>query len=153
MRIEWTITKERGNHRPVLEYTLTLSDFERRLYMPAVRIESAIPKPPDAGLHYCWPGHNERGEWTPAEHYRLMSPKYSDGFVAARLRLPWRDSNEYPEVEASFETLRKVFEEAMAHAAASAPLQLRGHLETSMPTKQAIAPAVAASRMLRAVKG
>jgi len=152
MNINWTIHKKRGNHRPVLEYSISLTAFERELAVPAVRIESPIPKPPDAGWTHCWPGQNERGQWTPSEFHPLMTPTHRQGEVGEALRLPWREDNAYPEVEAGFMALREAFERALAEASGSAPLDCRGCLETSAGTRRAIAPAVAADRILRAVR-
>ncbi len=152
MKIEWNIDKKRGNARPLLVFTITLTDFEKELGMPAVRIESSIPKPPDAGWRHCWPGQNERAGWTPGEHYLLMSPSHKKGRVTETLTLPWRESNEYPEVAQSFLLLREAFERELEAAVQSAPLQVQDTLETSPPARKAIAPAVAAERMLRLVK-
>lgn len=151
MNIQWTIAKARGNQRPVLSYTTSLSDFEKTLAVPAVRIESSIPKPPDSGWGHCWPGENERGPWTPVEHHLLMTPSHRTGSLTERLRLPWREDNAYPEVEASFQALRQAFETALAQAVASSPMQQTGSLETTPAARQAIAPAFMAQRILRAV--
>jgi hypothetical protein len=151
MNIQWSITKKRGNLRPVLNYTVTLTDFEKSLGMGAVRIESAIPKPPDAGWAHCHPGENERGDWTPEEFHFLMTPSHRTGKAEADLKLPWREDNSYPEVEASFKALRDAFEEALAGASASKPMQLSGCLETSGIAKKTIAPAFAAERILKVV--
>jgi len=153
VNIDWVITKKRGNFRPVLQYTITLTDFERELGMPMVRMQSSIPKPPDASWEYCWPGQNERGAWTPEEFHQLSTPAHKTGEVVEILRLPWRGNNMYPEVEASFQALREAFESALAEAAASAPFRLRGCLETSGETRRVIAPAFAAERLLRIVNG
>lgn len=151
MNIEWLITKKRGNFRPVLQYTITLTDYERELGMPMVRLHSSIPKPPDASWEYCWPGQNERGTWTPDEFHYLSTPAHKTGQAVETLRLPWRGNNEYPEVDASFQALRRTFEAALAEASASAPLKLCGSLETTGETRRVIAPAFAAERLLRLV--
>ncbi len=208
MHIEWQIIKKRGNFRPILRYTITLTEFEVGLGMPAVRMQSCLPKPPDAGWTYCWPGENERiGEeplrdlktpetalaasaapcqtneprqtgntgtapekdknhaenagqkaqperpiWTPTEWHLLMTPSHRTGKTTEELRLPWRASNRYPEVEAAFTALRTAFEAALAETAASSPMDERGTLETSADTRKVIAPAFAAERILRAVR-
>lgn len=152
MNIEWTIAKKRGNFRPVLSYAITLTDYEKGLGMPAVRIESTIPKPPDAGLTYCWPGQNERAEWTPAEFHLLMTPPHTDGTLSKSLKLPWREDNDYPEVEESFRSLRDAFERALSQASASRPMDETGSLAISGGAKADIAPAFAAERILQVVK-
>jgi len=152
MNIAWKITKKRGNFRPVLHYTLALTDYEKSLALPAVRIQSPIPKPPDAGWVHCWPGQNERGDWQPADFYLLMTPSHQTGKAEEALKLPWRADNAYPEVEQAFVLLRQAFEAALALAVDSAPMDETGSLETSEATRRRIAPALAAQRLLRAVR-
>ena len=151
MHIEWNITKKRGNLRPILHYAISLSEYETALAMPAVRIESTIPRPPDASWQHCWPGRNERGPWEPSEHYLLMTPPHREPRITEALKLPWRADNVYPEVEASFRALREAFERVLTESSASEPLELSGRLETSAAVKRDIAPAFAAERLLRAV--
>lgn len=153
MNIVWNITKKRGNLRPVLNYTTTLTEFEKSIAMPAVRITSTIPRPPDVGWQHCWPGENERGQWTPAEFHLLMTPSYRSGSLTESLKLPWRENNAYPEVEASFLVLREAFEHVLATSANSKAMQVQGRLETSGLARKSIAPAVAAQRILKVVKG
>jgi hypothetical protein len=58
MNMTWKITKKRGNFRPVLHYTLTLTEYERGLALPAVRIQSPIQAADRLG--HCWPGRTRR---------------------------------------------------------------------------------------------
>ena len=148
MKIEWNIVKKRGNYRPVLHYTVTLNEFERSLCLHAVRVESTIPKPPEASWTYCWPGQNERGPWTPSAWYCLMTPSHKDGKFSDSLKLPWREGNAYPEVEASFAALRTAFETALGQALDSAPISDAGRMETSGTMRQVMAPAFMAQRIL-----
>jgi len=152
VNIEWTISKKRGNFRPVLHYTMRLTDFEKSVGMPAVRVQSTIPRPPDPGLTYCWPGQNERAEWTPAEHYLLTTPPHTVGEANERIKLPWREHNLYPEVEESFLLLRAACELALRESAGSEPMQAEGRLETSGEAKKCIAPALVAERILQVIK-
>lgn len=149
MNIQWSITKERGNLRPILHYTIALTEFEKSIGMPAVRIQSTIPKPPDAGWTHCWPGENERGDWSPSDYYLLMSPSHKVAKTEEVLKLPWRKDNAYPEVEESFDALRKAFEEALVNASNSEPMNLAGRMETSGLAKRIVAPAFAAERILQ----
>lgn len=151
MIITWNIAKKRGNYRPVLTYVVTLSEFERALCLPCVCIESTIPKPPESSWTYCWPGRNERGIWSPTSWYPLRTPSHKDGSSTTSLKLPWREENMYPEVEESFAFLRQAFEQAVTQALGSAPMDVRGNLETSAVLRQAMAPAFAARRILQAV--
>lgn len=152
MNIEWSISKQRGNFRPVLTYSIALSEFEVGLGVPAVRVESAIPKPPDLGWTHCWPGQNERGSWTPSEWHTLMTPSHKSKELTERLKLPWRENNAYPEVEESFLALRDAFERVLTETSQSKPLLEKGRLETSGLAKAKIAPAFAAERILQVVK-
>ncbi|MFO7596169.1 MAG: hypothetical protein R6W92_07455 [Desulfocurvibacter africanus] len=152
MDIEWSITKKRGNMRPILNYSIILSEFEKDLGMLAVRVESTIPKPPDAGWTHCWPGQNERGDWRPEEFYLLMTPSHKTGKASETLKLPWRQDNAYPEVEQSFMQLREAFERVLVETADSPPMRASGNLETSGNAKRAVAPAFAAGRILQVVK-
>ncbi len=151
MNIEWKIEKKRGNYRPLLHYTVTLSEFECGLCLPSVRVQSVIPKPPEASWSYCWPGQNERGEWTPSDWHLLMTPSHKDKSAGQTLKLPWREDNAYPEVEESFTLLRDAFEEILSQALQSTSMNLEGSLHTSSAMRQTIAPAFAAGRILRAV--
>lgn len=151
MNIEWKIEKKRGNYRPLLHYTVTLNEFERGLCLPAVRVQSVIPKPPESSWSYCWPGQNERGEWTPSDWYQLMTPSHRDKSSGQTLKLPWREVNAYPEVEESFTALREAFERELSLAVNSAPLNLQGSMEMSSLIRKSVAPAYAAQRILRAV--
>lgn len=64
------------------------------------------------------------------------------------MRLPWRESNSYPEVEASFQLLRAAFEKELAAAHSSQPMEEEGALACSTKAKAAIAPEVLAERFL-----
>jgi hypothetical protein len=151
VNIEWKIEKKRGNYRPLLHYTVTLNEFECGLCLSAVRVQSVIPKPPEASWSYCWPGQNERGEWAPSDWYLLMTPSHKDKSTGQTLKLPWRESNAYPEVEESFTALREAFERELSLAIDSAPLNLNGSMELSSLMRKSVAPAYAAQRILRAV--
>ena len=151
MNIEWNINKQRGNFRPTLTYTITLTEFEKSLAMPAVRITSTIPKPPETGWMHCWPEQNERGDWTPTEFYQLMTPSHKSKDIRESIKLPWRESNEYPEVEASLSALRDEFEATLVSSMNSSSLNLSGSIHTSATAKTTIAPTFAANRILQSV--
>ncbi len=148
MRIEWTIRKRAGHLRPKLEYTLTLEDFEIELAVPMVRVASTIPKPPDAGQHYVWPGTKECGREKPEAVYELSSPSHVTGRRRETLMLPMRKGNDYPEIEQSFCKLREAYEQALLTAWANSAFETRGQLEMTPATKEQLAPVVAARRFL-----
>ena len=127
MRIDWKITKKRGNLRPLLTYTVTLEEHEKALALPPLRVRSSIPEPEDSWQEHCYPGQMERAEG--GRHvscYELESPSHRGKSWPQTLRLPWREDNAYPEVEASFLAFRKAFESLLEQACASAPMQEEG---------------------------
>jgi hypothetical protein len=151
MRIEWTIHKRPGHLRPKLRYEISLEAFEIELAVPMVRITSTIPKPPDAGQHYVWPGTKECGKEKPTQVYDLCSPSHKTGHCRETLMLPIRQGNDYPEVEASFRDLRRAYEDALLTAYANSAFETKGRLDMTSATKRRIAPAVAARRFLAVI--
>ncbi|KUG28600.1 hypothetical protein ASZ90_001525 [hydrocarbon metagenome] len=149
MRMEWSIEKKRGNLRPVLRYRVILERHEEHLALPMVRVASSIPEPPSSWQAFCYPDQFERAGLPPAGCYELETPNHKRKSGGAELRLPWRQDNHYPEVEASFVALRAAFEAELASAHASAPMHLRGEMELRPMLREAIAPAVVAERLLR----
>ncbi len=128
MKIEWTIQKKAGHLRPKLHYTITLETFETNLAVPMVRITSTIPKPPDAGQHYVWPGTKECGREQPVEVYELCTPSHKTGYCREMLMLPMRSENAYPEIEASFRKLRAAYEKVLLEAYANSAFETHGSL-------------------------
>lgn len=152
MRITWTIDKKRGNHRPILTYDIVLDEHELDLAMPPVRVESDIEEPPASWQGHCHPGENERspgGESPCAKRYFLETPGHKSRKCSASLRLPWRDDNEYPEVEQSMAALRAAFEEQLALSHASEPMSQRGELRGTLASRRAVAASALAGQMLR----
>ena len=173
MRITWKIEKKRGNLRPVLTYTVTLEDFERQLATPPLSITSLIPEPPESWQEHCWPGQHERaGQDDAGERpcYQLSIPSHKGRHGSQSLRLPWREDNSYPEVEASFRLLREAFASELERAGASRPMHEENSLElggtragASRPMHEenslelggtalrSVAPAILGQRFLEAV--
>jgi len=152
MRIIWHIEKKRGNLRPELTYAVVLEGHEKALALPYVRIVSTIPEPPASWQAHCHPGEHERAALPPAGFYELATPHHAMRELRQSLRLPWREDNAYPEVEASFGELRRAFEAALAAAHASGPMDVRGELALSTARKREMAPAMMADRLLRLAK-
>ncbi len=149
MKIEWKIEKKRGNYRPDLKYTILLEEHERAIAMNSIRIESSIPCIPQPGKRWCMPGEYERAEgWQPTDFHFLTVPWFKTGFDSDFLRLPFRESGEYPEVEASFALLREKYEEVVRKTYNWQPIEEEGSMETSGETKAAIAARLAAMQML-----
>ena len=159
MKITWEIKKTRGNWRPELRYKCEKEDWEVKLGVPCVVVEkSGIPKPPDNSYRVYWapPGDEERKEgWAPSEWVALRPPeqdaeKRTDGDI-----LPWRPGArpEYPEVEEGMRLLREAYEKALREAMESGPLEIEGELGLSEEMKKALAPVVAAGKMLRLTTG
>ena len=151
MHIEWNITKRRGNIRPVLHYTVTLEEHERELALPFIRVVSTIPEPPDSWQEFCYPGQHERAE-NPAsgKTYDLEIPSHKGRLWKQSLRLPWREENDYPEVEQSFKKLRDAFEAELKAAYGSLPMDESNSLETSFDARRFIAPGILAGSIRKA---
>ena len=152
MKIEWKITKKRGNARPLLTYCVTLEEYEKELALPAMRVPSTIPEPKDSWQEYCYPGQLERaapGTGETMACYELETPSHRGKSWPQTLRLPWRADNFYPEVEESFRTFRDAFDSMVREAYASAPMNEEGSLSSSDAARIHIAPGVAAARFLR----
>jgi len=149
MRITWRIEKRRGNLRPVLTYEAVLEGAEKELAVPFVRIESTIPEPPSSWQAHCYPHEHERSGAAPCGCYTLATPGHQRPKNSQSLRLPWREGNSYPEVEESFRQLRLAFEEALAAAHDSDPMDEQGELSLSTGLRRELAPALMAERLLR----
>ncbi|WDP92751.1 MAG: hypothetical protein HUN04_24730 [Desulfobacter sp.] len=149
MKINWKIRKKRGNYRPVLNYTMTLEPFEKSLAIQAVSIQSFIPEIPRPHESFCLPGKNERHQaWIPDRFHCLQVPYFKSGETRGFIRLPYRASGEYPEVEASFRELRDKYEEKVCIAYGQAPFETGGELDISSHTREVVAARVAADRLL-----
>lgn len=149
MKINWQIEKKRGNYRPKLSYQIMLEEFERELAVDAVQIKSSIAKLQDATKEYCMPGSHERHpDWQPQDYHYLSVPYFKDGKSSGVFRLPFRENGEYPEVEASFQLLRKEYEEVVKKAYAHQPIKTHGELDLTRKTKEAIAASLTAKKML-----
>lgn len=154
MKIEWTITKKRGNIRPMLHYCFVVESFERELALPPIRIESSIAEPLDACEEHCYPEKNERAT-SPLYNgfYMLEIVSHKGNLWPQKIRLPWREDNEYPEVEESFKKLRTVFEKELASANASVAMQKSSSLQITDTATQFVAPSILAERFLTFAKG
>lgn len=149
MQIDWKITKKRGNHRPTLNYTITLEAFEKKLAIHAVNVQSRIPEIPNSHESFCLPGENERHcEWCPKGFHRIQVPYFKKGVSHEFIRLPFRESGEYPEVEASFKALREHYETQVRHAYGHSPFETQGSLGITRVTRKQVAAKVTAERLL-----
>lgn len=148
MKLTWTITKARGNLRPLLTYKIELEPWERELATPPLRIRSTIPEPPDSWQEYCYPNQLERAGQPGPGCYMLDAPPHKGGGGTSSLRLPWREDNDYPEVPASFKALREACEQEIARAYASEPMRLRQSLRLRSPLLCETAPGILGKRIL-----
>lgn len=151
MKIQWSIQKKRGNHRPVLSYEIELEQFEIDLAVPQVVLDNALPKPPSSWRSFCYPDEDERAgkglDW-----YRLMTPSHKTAVSTGKLTLPWRTAeSQFEDVEVVFARLRRDFEDVLAKANDSAPVEIVEHLELTETTRKHIAAGVASARFLSAV--
>lgn len=150
MHIEWHITKERGNLRPVLSYRVRLEEHEKALALPSVSVLSTIPRPEEHHMKHCYPGTMERrAGWKADAFYTLEAPGHMGHSPLNTLTLPWRENNAYPEVEESFGMLRDALEEETRRACASAPMDVQGSVGATLAGKRRVAPDAAAVRFLR----
>jgi hypothetical protein len=65
--------------------------------------------------------------------------------------LPMRRNNAYPEVEASFRQLRRVFKAALPEAYANSAFETHDRLEMTSATKKRVAPNIVTQRFLAMV--
>ncbi len=151
MKIQWSVHKKRGNHRPVVKYSIELEQFEKDLAVPQVVLDSAISRPPNAWRSFCYPGEDER-VGASLDWYRLMTPSHKAGEISDSLVLAWRGpDNEFIDVKAAFELLRHNFELVLKNAYNSAPLEIMENLHLSERTRKHIVSGVTSSRFLAAV--
>jgi hypothetical protein len=149
MKIQWRIEKKRGNFRPGLAYTMELEEYERRLAVEAVNIRSLIPWIEAPNEPYCLPECHERATgWQPEEYHWLTAPFFRDGRRTGFIRLPFRESNDYPEVAQSFTLLREAHEQVVQRAWGWQPHCETGTLDLSPEVRRTIAAKVTAERML-----
>ena len=149
MQIKWSITKKRGNFRPSLNYQIILESFEKKMAVNALNIQSLIPEIPNSHLSFCLPGENERSlNWQPPGFHYLSVPFFKTGKISEFIRLPFRASGKYPEVEVSFKILRQAYEELVLNVYGQAPFEQKGELDICRSTKKKISAMVTADRLL-----
>ncbi|PIE66522.1 MAG: hypothetical protein CSA26_00530 [Desulfobacterales bacterium] len=149
MRINWKIVKQRGNYRPSLRYKLTLEEYERELAAHSVKIQSFLPCLGNPHQSFCLPGTFERSaEWQPVDYQWITTPSFKEGWLENYIRLPFRESGKYPEVEQSFILLREQHEQVIKAAYGWEPIDCTGELDTSNDTKEVIAAALTAQKMI-----
>ncbi|XPV75067.1 MAG: hypothetical protein ACNI27_10530 [Desulfovibrio sp.] len=158
MKIQWELKKKRGNFRPEITYTLALEGYEKELGVNPVTVATAIPKPAENWQGHCYPdclerkrgGSTEQGIKTLEPFYSITTPSHKVGTVSGSLRLPWREDNSYPEVEAGFKVLRDSFEAVVKSVYDSAPLEKVEELGMSTDLKKHLSSGIAAKKMLLA---
>ncbi len=154
MQIEWTISKECGNMRPVLRYRARLEEHEKALALPQVSILSTIPQPEERHQKFCYPGVMERAAgYRPSSFYTLETPSHLGHPMLHSMNLPWREDNSYPEVEESFTRLRDALEAEIRRACESRPMEVAGSVHASLEGRRRLAPGVAAARFLHLAHG
>ncbi|MDD4700743.1 MAG: hypothetical protein PHI96_00825 [Desulfovibrio sp.] len=79
----------------------------------------------------------------------LEAPSHKGHAWTRTLVLPWREGNNYPEVDASFELLRHAMEQALQNAYSSEPMDVTGSVRTSSGAKTKIAPGILGEKFLR----
>ncbi len=153
MKIQWKITKKAGNLRPTLSYSFVVDKFEKELALPPITIKSTIPEPLDSWQEHCYPHEYERAQKMEFKgFYRISLVSHKGNMWSQSIRLPWREDNNYPEVEESFKLLREAFETELANAHASKPMDETAFLQLSDTATQTIAPKVFAEKFLNFAK-
>ncbi len=149
MQIKWDIDRKRGNYRPTLKFVITLEEHERSIAMHAVSVQSMIPRIPNGGRAWCMPGCDERAPgWIPADYHQLHVPYFKTGIIKDFIRLPFQADDTFPEVENSFLLLRDTYEKVVASVYSIEPVNQQKELTTSQKTKEKIAAALTAQKML-----
>ncbi len=132
---------------------MELEDYERKLAVDAVRITSSLPFLENPHEEFCLPGTHERAkDWQPKDFHQLSVPYFREGEKRGTIRLPFRESGCYPEVEENFAELQRRYECLVREAYQWEPLKESGECNTSSETKKAIA-ATLVSRQLLALAG
>ncbi|MBM9519402.1 hypothetical protein JWG39_06155 [Desulforhopalus vacuolatus] len=150
MNIDWNIKKKQGNHRPTLSYTVTLEEHEMELDMEPLTLTSTLAVVPHEERGWCLPGEDERrDDWQPTEFHLLAVPWFRVGVDSGFLRLPFRESREYPEVEISFRRLRDEYEKLVCEALRWGSLDVKASLQAAEKTKEKIAGTLVAKKMLQ----
>ncbi len=148
MRINWKIEKKRGNFRPSLKYTMVLEEHERELAVDAVQVKSGLPCLENPHQEFCLPGTHERTPgWVPTDFHWLSVPFFRDGEKGGTIRLPFRESGEYPEVKEAFLKLQEGYEQLVREAYDWAPIKEQGELDATLETKQAIAATLVSRKL------
>ncbi len=154
MKIEWNIHKKKGNFRPVLHYSFIVEAFERDLALPPIRIKSTIQEPLEVYDEHCYPNTHERAQEPQYKgFYDLEIVSHKGRLWPQEIRLPWREDNNYPEVEESFKMLRQAFEDELASANSSEEMQVSSSLDITEHATLEIAPAILAEKFLDFAKG
>jgi hypothetical protein len=117
MKIEYTITKKRGNWRPILAYKVIKEQWEIDLAVPGVYTDIRVPKGHDY-VHSVLPGDSERGSEHVEDSAALKLPPHDTAAYDAKIILPWRPGAhpEYPEVHQAMRDLMTEWERRVAEA-------------------------------------
>jgi hypothetical protein len=149
MKINWKVEKKRGNFRPMLTYNISLEEHEAAIAMHAINIAGTIPRVPEGNRSWCSPCCDEREDgWQPESFHYISVPHFKNGSSSGCIRLPFRESREYPEVEESFKMLRTAYEEVVREVYSWKPVSEEGELNITSETKEQIAASIAAQKML-----
>lgn len=151
MKITWTITKKRGNSRPFCDWKMEKTQEEVDLRIGKI-VFVKTPFPQFTSLaDTCFDGQDERGDkWNPQKFAEIETPPSEKSLTEGRSKLPWKPgaSPSYPEVEEFFRHVQAEYDKAFHSAFASGPIEESWSLDHTETIKKAIAPTVAARKML-----
>lgn len=151
MEISWTINKKRGYFRPVVDYLIKLTKDEIDLGIPAVKVDTQIPKPVNSWETHCFPEKNERAGFFDENSHEIITPSFKTPEAKGKIILPWRDDNNYPELKEGFVIVRKIIEEEILKAQQSLGFSEKGELDFSSDFREKGTAAMAGDRFLKAV--
>ncbi len=150
MEISWNIIKSRGNFRPVVKYKIILEENEARLGIPPLKVDSEIRKPLVSWERHCFPGKNERAGLYADENYIVITPGFKNPESTGEMIIPWKENNNYCEVENCFIKVRNRIEDEILSAKNSLPLNEKFNIGFSEEFKTKRAPSSAIDMFLKA---
>jgi hypothetical protein len=153
MIIEWTIKKERGNWRPLLEIKMKKEAWEKALRVASVETRTPFPNSyneTETNRNYTdlAPKTWRKGK---SNFKKIVTPSPNSDELTQKRTLPQRLRNKYPDVKILILTLRRKYEKALKEAYDSAPFEISDSLDMSDECKKHVAPGIVKDRILKAV--
>jgi hypothetical protein len=141
MKIEWTIKKQRGRFRAVLEYTISLEQWEKDLNPEQQVVKIVTGKEKNTGRYVDGDLSDQIGN----KYYRADVTS-EPGADTVTLRY-YGNNHEYPEIKKAFEELSTLHEAAIRDAYDQRPINTSFLIETSPELKKYVVPGLTADKM------